>query len=98
MELHKLQELHRKLVARAYVSGHRDFYAAYGWMDTNSDGVLDMEEFSVAMHRMCKLSAADMQCLERVFDANGDGQVDFEEFVRFLKTRSNSLRKFLPEF
>ena len=75
LTLKQLQVLHRKLVAHAYTTGHKDFRKAFHWMDENNDGTLDVREFSHALKRTCKLNTDDLRCLQQVFDTDGNGQV-----------------------
>ena len=94
LDIKTLRVLHRKVVARAYSAGGKDFEKSFAWMDKDRSGSLDMHEFVSALKRMVKLTADDTSCLRQVFDANMDGQVEFSEFMAFVNTKRSDLAKY----
>ena len=55
-------------------------------MDSDASGCLDLNEFSEVLdnYKIPGLCASDSQRLFRVFDHNGDGAINFEEFLHTL--------------
>ena len=60
------------------------FDAAFKQFDTSHTGSLSFQEFEVAVRKVCSLdmlSDYQVTTLAAVFDANGDGKIDHDEFV-----------------
>jgi calmodulin len=58
---------------------------SFFWLDKDRDGVLTKEEIGTAL-TMCgeKLSDAELNEIYSDFDRNGDGKVDYDEWVKSL--------------
>ena len=53
-------------------------------LDANSDGFLTLDELEAGMAEMCaifQLQAPDVRDMLRAADVNGDGKVDYTEFI-----------------
>ena len=58
------------------------FFSAF---DHNNDGSISKEELREAMTRYGQMfSAAECEEMFREADANGDGSIDFEEFLKMM--------------
>lgn len=55
-------------------------------MDSDASGSLDLNEFQEVLdnYKIPGSCASDSQRLFRVFDRNGDGHINFEEFLSTL--------------
>eukprot|EP01048_Picozoa_sp_COSAG05_P008399 COSAG05_NODE_638_length_8163_cov_16.318452_6_plen_289_part_00 len=71
---------------RAKLQLHREnLFTAFARMDSNKDGVLTMSEFQRGLRqRGIQLTGAEMKALMRVVDQDGDGSVDYGEFMRLV--------------
>ena len=49
--------------------------------DANKDGYISVDEARTAMSRM-GFQREEIECLVATYDANGDGRLQYEEFVR----------------
>lgn len=82
--------LRRKFVTMSFSNGKRDFARLFKHYDRNNSGKLDFEEFRHAVRadgKLTKEALADKD-LKRLFnamdDGNGDGEIDLDEFVRWI--------------
>merc|ERR1712232_909003 len=60
--------------------------------DTNKDGVIDQRELGVCL-RSIGLSANHVDHILRLSDKNGDGRLDFEEFLNWIFATANDTTK-----
>ena len=55
-------------------------------MDDNRSGSLDLQEFAKGCEESrLGFTDIDVQTLFRAFDKNGDGTIDYDEFLRVVK-------------
>ncbi|XP_015675216.1 calcium-binding protein 1-like [Protobothrops mucrosquamatus] len=76
-----------KLLAEtADMIGVKELRDAFREFDTNGDGQISIAELWEAMHKLLgqQLNYQDMDEILQDVDLNGDGLVDFEEFVRMM--------------
>ncbi|KAJ4841036.1 hypothetical protein Tsubulata_009372 [Turnera subulata] len=59
---------------------------AFGIFDENKDGFIDAKELRKVVCTLCLTEASDADCnrMIRAYDDNGDGLIDFNEFVRLV--------------
>ncbi len=60
----------------------RELKAIFNEFDADGSGFIDMEEAKEAMSSTLSLTEEEVENLIRGFDENGDGQLDYEEFVK----------------
>lgn len=54
-------------------------------MDDNHSGSLDMQEFKKGIHDFqVDIDDKDIENLFKAFDLNGNGEIDFDEFIRVV--------------
>lgn len=62
-------------------------------MDDNNSGSLDMYEFKKGLRDFqVGIEDVDMENLFKAFDLNGNGDVDFDEFIRVVVGPMNQFR------
>eukprot|EP01050_Picozoa_sp_SAG11_P010729 SAG11_NODE_1093_length_5906_cov_10.683313_1_plen_584_part_00 len=70
----------------------RDLRRAFKDLDRSGDGVLTMEDFRFALHRMdIILSEQQFKELVRKIDQNGDGQISYAEFLDYFRQEEDQL-------
>ena len=72
---------------------HRDYRDIFEAMDTNRSGEISKKEMQKALDKLGfdDLSSKEVGKLVEFFDKDGDGKVDYREFVRFCKRKPASL-------
>lgn len=69
--------------------GDKDFSRAFKRIDRNGDGILSAREFRLALGRLVNaLDPQEIQALTDYFDCDGNGTIDFHEFLAFAKPES----------
>jgi len=61
----------------------RDVHRVFSELDTNNDGVLELEEVRTGFHKMCGADAPEIQEITDIFnsmDLDGNGKIDYTEF------------------
>jgi Ca2+-binding EF-hand superfamily protein len=62
-------------------------------MDDNNSGTLDQYEFTKAINDFgVKIDAKDIATLFKIFDVDGNNEVDFNEFIRGVVGPMNQMR------
>src|SRR5690606_10305012 len=85
----KLKEALIARGARGFIGLQRKFRI----MDDDGNKVLSMAEFKKAMHEMkLGLSEAELRHLFQHFDQDGNGSIDFEEFIQGVRDPLNARR------
>ncbi len=81
-----IREIKAKIFERSAQGGLRGLSRIFKAMDQNNNGKLDLDDFRWGLMDFgLQLSKEEaMQVLEH-FDRNGDGQVNFNEFIRTLR-------------
>ena len=85
-----------KLKAAAYTHKGMDFAKLFSYYDRDNSGSLEFPEFVSAIRRDAKISPAEVsdEALQEVFDAvddDGGGEVDIDEFVAWLNSKTSGL-------
>ena len=63
-------------------------------MDDDNSRNLDINEFTKAMKEcMLGFGPKEIKMLYQTFDRNGDGTIDYDEFVRVIRGPMNAFRK-----
>eukprot|EP00939_MAST-03C_sp_MAST-3C-sp1_P001639 g1639.t1 len=82
----KIKVLRSKLRACTYVGiKGRDMRVALKRMDKDRNGVLSKEELANGLKRLLPLSDQEIRCLWNMIDVDHDGNVDIDEFMRFIE-------------
>ena len=79
------------------MKGRQDFRLAFSWMDADNSGELDYQEFAHALRVAVKLSALEVADLCQIFDSDGDGTIDFEEFLAFVSAPAGGLGRYMED-
>lgn len=87
-------EIKAKLLSRA--AGIKGIGRIFRAMDDNGNRTLDLDDFRWGFidygFNLSKEEAAEIM---KRFDRNGDGVIDYDEFLRFLRGDTNEARKAL---
>ena len=81
--------LRKRLQAASYTSGGQDWAKLFAFLDRDNSGALDVEEFTRALRKQCKIrpdQVTDAECrsiFERC-DDDGSGHIDVAEFELWL--------------
>ena len=78
-------EIKAKLLSRA--AGIKGIGRIFRAMDDNGNKQLDLEGFIDYGFNLSKEEAAEIM---KRFDRNGDGVIDYDEFLRFLRVRNRA--------
>ncbi|KAJ8416493.1 hypothetical protein AAFF_G00357810 [Aldrovandia affinis] len=73
----------------AHMVGVRELKCAFNQFDCDGDGQITVEELKEAMksHLGVKLKKGELEEILKELDLNGDGNLDFNEFVMMLSSR-----------
>jgi len=84
----------REVVNKRGQYGIRGLGRSFRIMDDGGDGFLDREDFIYGLKDYgCHLSDLEFDCLLTKFDANKDGFVSFDEFLRTIRGPLSDFRK-----
>lgn len=65
-----------------------EFKAAFSLFDKNSDGGITAQELGTVMHSLGqKVTAAELRCMVEEVDADGNGIIDFPEFLTLMSRK-----------
>ena len=64
--------------------------------DSNRTGTIDYAEFSRMARKRVPISQGEVQCLCKFLDANGNGCIELDEFVKFLTSPYEGYHKRTP--
>jgi calmodulin len=66
-----------------------DMHTAFRVFDVNSDGFIDSTELQATMHDLTgdALTDADVDAMIRSADRDGDGRINYEEFVEMMRSK-----------
>lgn len=66
-----------------------DMHTAFRVFDSNSDGFIDATELRATMHELTgdTLTDADVDAMIRSADRDGDGRINYEEFVQMMRAK-----------
>jgi len=68
------------------LSKDKDFlHAAFRGYDKNKDGKISIEEFKRVMTRSSTMSKGQIEGMVKAADLDGNGYVDYEEFVKMMQ-------------
>ena len=59
----------------------KELHTVFNEFDTNKDGCISMEEAKIALRNMA-FNDDEIDALVLCYDANGDGKLQYEEFVK----------------
>jgi Ca2+-binding EF-hand superfamily protein len=89
-----IKEIKLKIVERSSTGGIRGMARIFKAMDNNGNGLLDVDDFRWGlMDYGVSLSKEEAQQVMKHFDRDGNGQVDFNEFIRSIRGDINATRK-----
>ncbi|XP_062855659.1 calcium-binding protein 4 [Trichomycterus rosablanca] len=79
----------RMLMETAHMVGMRELHCAFKQFDSDGDGRISYEELKTSMKTLLgeKLKKGELEEILSDIDLNGDGIVDFDEFIMMLSAR-----------
>ena len=98
---HHVDKIRAKLRAASYTycSGKQrrsDILRFLDHQDSNHTGTIDYTEFSRMARKRVPISQGEVQCLCKFLDANGNGCIELDEFVKFLTSPYEGYHKRTP--
>ena len=89
-----IKEIKEKIVERSGAGGIRGMTRIFKAMDNNKNGLLDVDDFRWGlMDYGISVSKEDGVAVLKHFDRDGNGQVDFKEFIRTIRGDLKASRK-----
>jgi len=89
-----IREIKDKIFERSAQGGLRGLSKIFKAMDENNNGKLDLDDFRWGLMDFgLQLTKEEAQQVLGHFDRNGDGQVNFNEFIRTLRGSLNETRR-----
>ncbi len=89
-----IKEIKNKLAERSAAGGVRGLTKIFRAMDQNGNGLLDVDDFRWGLMDFgVSLNKDEAAQVLKHFDRDGNGQVDFNEFVRSIRGEPNAPRK-----
>jgi len=89
-----IKEIKVKIVERSAAGGIRGMTRIFKAMDNNKNGLLDVDDFRWGlMDYGISLSKEEAVQVLKHFDRDGNGQVDFKEFIRTIRGDLKASRK-----
>lgn len=89
-----IKEIKAKIVERSAAGGIRGMIRIFKVMDNNKNGLLDVDDFRWGlMDYGITLSKEEAVQVLKHFDRDGNGSVDFNEFIRIIRGDLNAARK-----
>lgn len=89
-----IREIKAKIVERSAMGGIRGLAKIFKAIDNNGNGLLDSDDFRWGlMDYGISISKSEAQQVLKHFDRDGNGQVDFKEFMRSIRGELNANRK-----
>uniref|UniRef100_A0A8C2CMG4 Calcium binding protein 4 n=1 Tax=Cyprinus carpio TaxID=7962 RepID=A0A8C2CMG4_CYPCA len=85
----ELIEIIQMLAETAHMVGLRELHCAFKQFDSDGDGRITFEELKESTKTLLgeKLKKGELEEILTDIDLNGDGNVDFDEFVMMLSLR-----------
>ncbi|KAA0723986.1 Calcium-binding protein 4 [Triplophysa tibetana] len=79
----------RMMVETADMLGLRELKCSFSQFDSDGDGQITLDEMKEALKTLLgeKLKKGELEEIVKELDLNGDGTVDFDEFVMMLSVR-----------
>jgi calcyphosin len=88
-----IREIKTKIVDRSSTGGIRGMARIFKAMDNNGNGLLDVDDFRWGlMDYGISVSKDEASQVLKHFDRDGNGQVDFTEFIRSIRGDLNAVR------
>ena len=89
-----IRDIKTKIFERSASGGLRGLSKIFKAMDNNNNGKLDVDDFRWGLMDFgLSLSKSEAQQVLEHFDRDGNGQVDFNEFLKTLRGQLNETRK-----
>ncbi|KAJ1913582.1 hypothetical protein IWQ60_009151 [Tieghemiomyces parasiticus] len=83
--------LHMRTLPHIRLEQNKELKDSFALFDRNGDGKITLEELGEAMKAIGQdLSSADLKATMNKVDSDGDGQIDYNEFVIMMTTAEES--------